>query len=98
MEELDQEMTEYAMDHNLHMDDDRDEVVQGYIEDLVHNADFKDHGERDFDPEDAEMESIEELKKLAGIEEANCDTNEEKCPNCGQKKHILKACSSCGCS
>jgi len=98
MEELDQEMTEYAMDHNLHMDDDRDEVVQGYIEDVVHNADFKDHGERDFDPEDAEMESIEELKKLAGIEEANCDTNEEKCPNCGQKKHILKACSSCGCS
>ncbi len=56
MEELDQEMTEYAMDHRLHMDDDRDEVIHGYIEDLVDNADWKDHGEQDFDPADMEME------------------------------------------
>ena len=70
LEELDDEMSEYARDHNLHMDDDRDEVAQGYIEDVVHNADYKDHGEYDFDPEDAEMmDSIEELKKLAGLEE-----------------------------
>jgi len=116
LEQLDQEMTEFAMDRGLHMDDDRDEVVQGYIEDVINNADYKDHGEQDFDPQDAEMmDSIEntsnkaleaavlELKKLAGIEEAGCGsskkkTNEEKCPNCGKKKHILKACSSCGCS
>ena len=54
MQELDQEMTEFAMDHNLHMDDDRDEVVQGYIEQVVDNADYKDHGEpakeESFDP------------------------------------------------
>ena len=56
MEELDQEMSEYARDHNLHMDDDRDEVIHGYIEDLVDNADWKDHGEQDFDPADMEME------------------------------------------
>ena len=55
MEELDQEMSEYARDHNLHMDDDRDEVIHGYIEDLVDNADWKDHGEMDYD-EDMEME------------------------------------------
>ena len=51
LEQLDQEMAEYARDHNLHMDDDRDEVVQGYIEDVVSSADYKDHGE---------YESIEE--------------------------------------
>jgi hypothetical protein len=49
MEELDQEMSEYARDHNLHMDDDRDEVAQGYIEDVVHNADFKDYGSAMYD-------------------------------------------------
>lgn len=42
--ELDQEMSEYAMDHNLHMDDDRDDVIQGYIEQLIDNADHKDMG------------------------------------------------------
>lgn len=99
IEELNHEIDEYGMEHGLHSDDDRDEILNGYIEDLVHNADYKDHGEQDFDSEDMEMmDSIEDLKKLAGIEETNCDTNEEKCPNCGQKKHILKACSSCGCS
>jgi len=49
LEELDQEMTEFAMDHSLHMDDDRDEVIQRYIEDLVDNADWKDHGEQDLE-------------------------------------------------
>jgi len=38
-EELDQEMSEYGRDHNLHMDDDRDEVVQGYIELVLDNMD-----------------------------------------------------------
>ena len=52
IEELDQEMTEFAMDHNLHMDDDRDEIIQGVIEDTVENADYKDHGE---------YESVEEV-------------------------------------
>ena len=61
MEELDMEMSEYARDHNLHMDDDRDEVAQGYIEDVVHNADYKDHGAAMYD------EALEELKKLAGL-------------------------------
>ena len=39
MQELDQEMSEYAREHSLHMDDDRDDVVQGYIEELVDNMD-----------------------------------------------------------
>ena len=49
LEELDAEMSEYARDHNLHMDDDRDEVAQGYIEDVIHNADFKDYGSAMYD-------------------------------------------------
>ena len=42
-QELDQEMTEFAMDHGLHMDDDRDEVVHGYIEQVVADADHKEY-------------------------------------------------------
>ena len=61
--ELDQEMTEYAMEHGLHMDDDRDTVIQGYIEQLIDNADHKDMG-----AQMAQYESqLVQLKKLAGI-------------------------------
>lgn len=42
--ELDDELSEYGRDHNLHMDDDRDDVIQGYIEQLIDNADHKDMG------------------------------------------------------
>ena len=65
-EELDQEMTEYAMDHRLHMDDDRDKIIHGYIEQLVDNADWKDHGEMDHDVD----EDLQRMRELAGIEEA----------------------------
>jgi len=54
-QELDQEMTEFAMDRGLHMDDDRDEVVHGYIEQVVADADHK------------EYESVE-LDEVAGPE------------------------------
>jgi hypothetical protein len=64
--ELDQEMTEYAMDHNLHMDDDRDTVIQGYIEDVIDNADHKDHGGYESVEED-EVE-VDELAMPCGAE------------------------------
>lgn len=71
IEQLDQEMTEYAMDHNLHMDDDRDEVIQGYIEDVVNNADYKDHGE---------YESIEEaMCDCCGNNPCDCPKDCEGC-------------------
>ena len=66
MQELDMEMSEYARDHNLHMDDDRDAIVQGYIEDTVHNSDFKDHGEYESVEED-EVE-VDELAMPCGAE------------------------------
>jgi hypothetical protein len=76
MEELDQEMTEISMDLNLHMDDDRDEILQRHAEDTVDNADWKDHGEQDYDMEEALdgtvdnaiEEAMYELRKLAGIQ------------------------------
>ena len=49
MEELDQQMTEISMDLNLHMDDDRDEIIQRHAEDTVDNANWKDHGEPEVD-------------------------------------------------
>ena len=74
IEELDNELSEFGIEHNLHADDDRDEIIQRYIEDTVDNADWKDHGEQDFDPADAEMESIQEgavdhpaVKKLVAL-------------------------------
>jgi len=41
-------------------------------------------------------QALEELKKLAGLE-LNEDESED-CPKCGKTKHVLKACASCGCS
>ena len=79
MEELDQEMSELARDNRLHMDDDRDEIIQRYIKDLVDNADWKDHGEQDFDPADAEMEeALNQLRKLSGLGEGGCGSHKKK--------------------
>ena len=47
LEELDQEMSEYARDHSLHMDDDRDEIIMDIFQQLVDNVDWKDLGEQD---------------------------------------------------
>ena len=49
------------------MDDDRDEIVQRYIEDTVDNADYKDRGEY----EGEAMEDLDRLRQLAGMEEAS---------------------------
>ena len=38
-QELDQEINEYGMEHGLHADDDRDDIIQGYIEEVVDNMD-----------------------------------------------------------
>jgi hypothetical protein len=62
--ELDQEMTEYAMDHRLHMDDDRDTVIQGYIEQLIDSAEYKDMGAQ---MAQYEAKDITDLKRRAGI-------------------------------
>jgi hypothetical protein len=63
MEELDDEMSEIGRERNLHMDDDRDEIIHAHAEETVDNADWKDHGEMDHDM----GEDIERMKHLAGI-------------------------------
>lgn len=70
--ELDQEMTEYAMDHNLHMDDDRDDVIQGYIEQCLDN--------RDYDNQHEAVEVEETKCKQCGKEDCKCEPGECNCP------------------
>ena len=67
------------------MDDDRDEIIHGDIEDLVDNADWKDHGEQDFDPDMEMEEELDRMRELAGIE------TDESWLNC--RIYITKICS-----
>ena len=76
----------------------RDEVLEPAAHDISKDA------ADGMEPADAEYEesvedtanmaleaAMEELKKLAGLEEGEC-------PKCGNKNQKLMACSSCGCS
>tara|TARA_Y100000768_G_scaffold144159_3_gene107537 strand:+ start:278 stop:2587 length:2310 start_codon:yes stop_codon:yes gene_type:complete len=94
IEELDDEINEIGREKGLHADDDRDEIIQIYVEELVDNADWKDHGEMDVDPEDLDVEeaitdtsskaldsAMDELRKLAGldsVDEGGCNSNKKK--------------------
>ena len=62
MDELDDEMSEISRDLNLHMDDDRDEIIHRHAEDTCDNADYKDHGEPAVD------EDLQRMRHLAGID------------------------------
>ena len=71
------------MDHAMmNMDYDRDEEVDA--EESIEDTSNK-----------ALEAAMEELKKLAGLEEKE---KTEPCPKCGKQRVILKACASCGCS
>ena len=83
IEEFDNEISEFGVEHNLHADDDRDEIIQRYIEDTVDNADWKDHGEQDFDPADAEMESIQE-----GGDCHHCKGDDPDCEHCDGSGYV----------
>jgi hypothetical protein len=94
MEELSFEIEEICREKGLHPDDDRDECIQIHVEELVDNADWKDHGEMDYDPEDLDVEeaitdtsskaldsAMDELRKLAGldsVDEGGCNSNKKK--------------------
>ena len=39
LEEFDQELNEYGMEHGLHPDDDRDTIIHGMVEQMIDNAD-----------------------------------------------------------
>lgn len=76
MEELDQEMGEISRDLNLHMDDDRDEIIQRYIETLVDNADWKDHGEPAEALDLSDMYSEEEVNEFQQGDYQNDDLDD----------------------
>ena len=79
LEELDQEINEICREKGLHPDDDRDECIQIYIEDLVDNADYKDHGE---------YESIEEaMCGCCGNDPCDCPKD---CKGCMEESADLE--------
>ena len=94
MEELSDEIEEICREKGLHPDDDRDECIQMHVEELVDNADWKDHGGMDYDPEDLDVEeavtdtsskaldsAMDELRKLAGldsVDEGGCNSHKKK--------------------
>lgn len=61
-EELDQEMSDIARERNLHMDDDRDEIIHAHAEETCDNMDVKQH-------EDVEQPTadLDTLRRLAGL-------------------------------
>jgi len=45
IEEFDQEINQWCAEHGKHADDDRDDAIQGVVNELISNADWKDHYE-----------------------------------------------------
>ena len=105
-EELIDDMQQHIAPDFLHKDN-YEETFEKYREEVLEPAahDISQDAADGMEPAD-EMEAeesidntanmaleaaMEELKKLAGLEEGEC-------PKCGNKKHKLMACSSCGCS
>ena len=91
--------------------DNYDEMFMKYREEVLEPAahEVSQDAADGMEPADADYEesveatsknafdqALEELKKLAGLE-LNEDESED-CPKCGKTKHVLKACASCGCS
>ena len=44
-QELDQEINQWCAEHGKHADDDRDEAIDGVLDEIIGNADWKDHYE-----------------------------------------------------
>lgn len=67
-EELDAEINEYGAMHALHADDDREEIIQGVVLEILSNADNK--YEQSGDIASSQVEDLNDLRKRAGLEEA----------------------------
>ena len=63
LEEFDQELNEYGMEHGLHPDDDRDTIIHGMVEQMIDNAD---------------ADQMSEMRRLSGLEEAGKPTTNSK--------------------
>ena len=104
-EDLVDDIQQHIAPDFLHKDN-YEESFEKYREEVLEPAahDISQDAADGMEPADADYEesvedtsnkaleaAMEELKKLAGLEEGEC-------PKCGNKKHKLMACSSCGCS
>jgi len=63
-QDFDQELNEYCAEHGLHADDDRDEAIQGLVQEIIDNREQSDHGEPAVD------EDLQRMRHLAGLDEA----------------------------
>ena len=108
-EDLIDDMQQHIAPDFLHKDN-YEETFEKYREEVLEPAahEISQDAADGMEPADADYEesvedtssmaleaALEELKKLAGLEE---DEKTEPCPKCGKTRHVLKACSSCGCS
>lgn len=109
-EDLIDDMQQHIAPDFLHKDN-YEETFEKYREEVLEPAahEISQDAADGMEPADADYEesietasnnafdqALEELKKLAGLELNEEET--EDCPKCGKKRHVLKACSSCGCS
>jgi hypothetical protein len=108
-EDLIDDMQQHIAPDFLHKDN-YEETFEKYREEVLEPAahELSQDAADGMEPADADYEesvedtsnkaleaAMEELKKLAGLEE---DEKTESCPKCGKTRHVLKACASCGCS
>ena len=73
LEEFDQELNEYGMEHGLHADDDRDTIIHGMVEQMIDDAEAMSDMRRM-----SGLEELNNLRKRAGLEvkEVSEDSNE----------------------
>ena len=60
-QDFDQELNEYCAERGLHADDDRDEAIQGLVQEIIDNREQSDHGEPAVD------EDVQRMRELAGL-------------------------------
>lgn len=102
-DEFNQELNEYCASHGLHADDDREEAIQGMVEEIIDNSDQMDAmREPQEEATDVSEEVVEETDEEIEIDEiSNPFKKKEKrkeklCPDCGGAGVVHEdACPTC---
>lgn len=102
-DEFNQELNEYCASHGLHADDDREEAIQGMVEEIIDNNDQMDAmREPQEEATDVSEEVVEETDEEIEIDEiSNPFKKKEKrkeklCPDCGGAGVVHEdACPTC---
>jgi hypothetical protein len=103
-DEFNQELNEYCASHGLHADDDREEAIQGMVEEIIDNSDQMDamREPQEEATDVSEEEVVEETDEEIEIDEiSNPFKKKEKrkeklCPDCGGAGVVHEdACPTC---